>query len=168
MITFKEIKNFCEKNNIRHEIRKQYGIPHNYMELVDGEVKWVEHRAFLGYEIGMNNIAGKRGQSEWQWIWFETIGCYDEDGIKDDTELYFRERYSQVNGTSYKGWREGCKAVETIKRRLGEVSYLVYAFGESGYIAEFKTRREAQKKADELNDEYYQHKIWNVEEVLNA
>lgn len=31
----------------------------------------------------------------------------------------------------------------------------------------YKTREEAQKRADELNDEYYMHKVWNVEEVID-
>ena len=34
-----------------------------------------------------------------------------------------------------------------------------------GYIALRDTREEAQTVADRLNEEYYRHNVWNVEEV---
>ena len=117
MKTLAEIKSFCEKNNVRYEINPLYGEPYELLENVDGKYEFVEHRTLLGYEIGMNNIAGKKGQSEWQWVWFETIAHFDEE-LKDDTKFYFRERYSQVNGRSYKGWREAIKVFDTIERRM--------------------------------------------------
>ena len=116
MKTLSQLKSFCEKNNVRYEINAIYGKPYEILEYVDGKFKSVEHRTLLGYEIGMNNIAGKSGKSEWQWTWFETIGCYDEP--KDDTVFFFRERYSMVNGTSNKGWREAINAENTIERRM--------------------------------------------------
>ena len=120
MKTLKELKNFCEKNNVRYEINPLYSKPSWIEQLVkdeNGKLRFtlVEHRTLLGYEIGMNNIAGKKGQSEWQWVWFETIACFDEP--TDDTNFFFRERYSQVNGTSNKGWREEMNAENTIERR---------------------------------------------------
>lgn len=121
MKTLKELKNFCEKNNVRYEINAIYGKPFDILEYKDGKFKFVEHRTLLGYEIGMNNIAGKRGRSEWQWTWFETIGCFKEsEQPNDDTKFYFRERYSMVNGKSNKGWREAMKVEDTIERRMTE------------------------------------------------
>ena len=115
MKTLKELKNFCEKNNVRYEINPIYGKPYETLEYVDGKFKYVEHRTLLGYEIGMNNIAGKSGKSEWQWTWFETISC--DENLTDDAKFFFRERYSMVNGTSNKGWRELLKAEDIIERR---------------------------------------------------
>lgn len=116
MKTLKELKNFCKKNNVRYEINPIYGKPYEILDYVDGKFKYVEHRNLLGYEIGMNNIAGKNGKSEWNWTWFETFACDDE--IKDDTKFFFRERYSMVNGISNKGWREAFQAERTIERRM--------------------------------------------------
>lgn len=116
MKTLKELKNFCEKNNVRYEINAIYGKPYEVLDYVDGKFKYVEHRTLLGYEIGMNNIACKRGRSEWNWTWFETIACFEEP--TDDTKFFFRERYSMVNGKSYKGWREDMNAEKTIERRM--------------------------------------------------
>ena len=116
MKTLAQLKNFCEKNNVRYEINPMYGQPYEILDYVDGKFKYVEHRTLLGYEIGMNNIAGKRGMSELQWTWFETIACFDEP--KDDTMFFFRERYSQVNGTSNKGVREMLNAEDIIERRM--------------------------------------------------
>ena len=59
MKTLKELKNFCEKNNVRYEINAIYGEPYEILDYVDGKFKYVEHRNLLGYEIGMNNIAGR-------------------------------------------------------------------------------------------------------------
>jgi len=114
MKTLKELKNFCKKNNVRYEINPLYSKPYEILDYVDGKFKYVEHRTLLGYEIGMNNIAGKSGRSEWQWVWFETISCEP----KDDTLFFFRERYSMVNGTSNKGLNEERNAENTIERRM--------------------------------------------------
>ena len=115
MITLKQLKDFCEKNNVRFEMHPQYSKPTDIMVYENGKYVWKEHRTLLGYEFGMNNIACRSGKSEWNWTWFETIGCYEEP--KDDTVFYFRERYSQVNGKSYTGWRESMKAEDTIMRK---------------------------------------------------
>lgn len=116
MKTFKELKDFCEKNNVRYELNAIYSKPYEYPAYENG--KWVrkESRTLLGYEFGMNNIAGRKGKSEWQWTWFETIFCVDE--IKDDDKFFFRARYSMVNGKEYKGWREDLNAENTIERRM--------------------------------------------------
>lgn len=116
MKTYQELKNFCEKNNVRYEIHPMYSEPYGILDYVDGEFKYVERRTLLGYTIGMNNIAGKKGKSEWQWTWFETMACGEE--ITDDTNFFFRERFSMLNGTSNKGWREGWNAENTIERRM--------------------------------------------------
>ena len=121
MKTFKELKNFCEKNNVRYEINPLYSRPKMIEQFVQGEdgkysITMVEHRTILGYEIGMNNIAGKKGQSEWQWVWFETVLC--PETLEDDTKFIFRNRYSQVNGENHKGFRESWQAEKTIERRM--------------------------------------------------
>jgi len=121
MKTLNELKNFCEKNNVRYEMNPLYSEPIIIEQLVkdeNGKIRFamVEHRTLIGYEFGMNNIAGKSGRSEWQWVWFETIGCFDEP--KDDTKFCFRNRYSMVNGENHKGWREEWKAENTIERRM--------------------------------------------------
>lgn len=121
MKTLNELKSFCEKNNVRYEMNPLYSKPSMIEQLVkdeNGKIRFtmVEHRTLIGYEFGMNNIAGKSGRSEWQWVWFETIGCFDEP--KDDTEFWFRNRYSMVNGENHKGWREEWNAENTIERRM--------------------------------------------------
>lgn len=115
MITLKQLKDFCEKNNVRYEMNPQYSKPTDIMVYEDGKYVWKEHRTLLGYEFGMNNIACKSGKSEWNWTWFETLCCWDEP--TDETDMCFRERYSQVNGKSYKGWREAMKAENIIIRK---------------------------------------------------
>ena len=121
MKTFNELKNFCEKNNVRYEMNPLYSEPSMIEQFVKDEngnyhFRLVEHRTLIGYEFGMNNIAGKKGRSEWQWVWFETIGCHEE--VSDDTMFWFRNRYSQVNGENHKGWREEINAENTIERRM--------------------------------------------------
>ena len=62
----------------------------------------------------MNNIAGRKGLSEWQWTWYEMIDIE----LKDDSLFFFSERYSQVNGKSYKGFNEEWNAEQTMDRRM--------------------------------------------------
>ena len=121
MKTLNELKNFCEKNSVRYEMNPVYSKPFMIEQLVrdeNGKIRFtlVEHRTHLGWEFGMNNIAGKSGRSEWQWVWFETIGCDKE--VHDDTMFFFRNRYSMVNGENHKGWREEMNAESTIERRM--------------------------------------------------
>lgn len=121
MKTLNELKNFCEKNNVRYEMNPLYSKPSMIEQLRKDEngnlrIEMVEHRTLIGYEFGMNNIAGKSGKSEWQWVWFESIACFEEP--KDDTIFWFRERYSMVNGKAYKGFREEFNVENTIERRM--------------------------------------------------
>lgn len=107
MKTLAQLKNFCEKNNVRYEINPLYYDCDRFLP--------VEEREIMGYEIGMNNISGKQGASSWQWVWFE---CYTfGKPLSDECEMMFRERYSQLNATSNKSWREGWAAEATIERR---------------------------------------------------
>lgn len=121
MKTFKELKDFCEKNNVRYEINPLYSEP-TMIETVDRDengnlrFKFKEHQTLIGYEFGMNNISNRCGKSEYQWVWYETVVCFDEP--TDDTQFFFRARYSQVNGKTYKGWREEMNAEETMERRM--------------------------------------------------
>lgn len=108
MKTLSQLKAFCEKNNIKYELNPMLG--HEYYNSFKG--KW--QRPQIGWYFGMNNIAGKKGKSEWQWTWFE---CYDNE-VKDDTIFFFSERYSMLNGRSYKGGSEMIQAEDTIERRM--------------------------------------------------
>lgn len=120
MKTFKELKDFCEKNHVRYETNPLYSKPTMVEQLErdeNGKIRLVfkEHRTLLGFEMGMNNIAGRKGRSEWQWVWFETLLCVEE--LTDDCQMIFRNRYSMVNGCNHEGWREAVNAVKTIERR---------------------------------------------------
>lgn len=109
MKTFAELKAFCEKNNVRYEINPKRSD------------KWYNpySRQFedciLGWYFGMNNIAGKSGKSEYQWTWFY---CYAAEKPTDESKFFFEERYSQVNGKSYKSVREEIQAEDCIERRM--------------------------------------------------
>lgn len=109
MKTLAELKAFCEKNNVRYELNPHYA-KDGFYNIITGEYEKVQ----VGWFFGMNNIAGRKGKSEWNWTWFKSIGSE----ANDDTMFYFSERYSMVNGKSYKGWREDMAANETIERRM--------------------------------------------------
>ncbi len=109
MITYKELKEFTAKCNVKHELNPRYCDSEYYSTITH---KW--ERVQLGWYFGMNNISGKSGQNEWQWVWFS---CLDDE-ITDESVFFFVERYSQMVGRSYKGIREDIRACETIKRRM--------------------------------------------------
>ena len=108
MITYKQLKEFTEKCGVRFELNPRYA-KEGYYNL-DG--KYI--RPQIGWFFGMNNISGRSGSSEYQWVWFS---CLD-DTLVDSSVFFFEERYSQVIGKSYTGWREGFRATDTIERRL--------------------------------------------------
>ena len=119
MKTYKELKDFCETKNVRHEVHPIYSKPYECPELEDGKLVWKEKRCIVGYEFGMCNIAGRKGKSEWQWVWFETIYC--PETMEDDVCFFFRNRYSQLTGQDHKGWREAVNAENTIELRMKNV-----------------------------------------------
>jgi len=105
MITYKQLKDFCNKCNVRFELNKRLWDVNDSAEDPDN---------IRSYYFGMNSISGRSGKSEWQWFWFESIG----KEINDDTLFFFVERYSMVNGSSNTNWREGIKAEDCIERRM--------------------------------------------------
>lgn len=109
MKTLKELKEFCERNNVKHELNPKYA-KDEYYSFVTNKFEKIQ----VGWYFGMNNLSGKKGKSEWNWVWFE---CYSETA-NDDTNFYFAERYSMLNGKSYCGIREGISAERTIERRM--------------------------------------------------
>lgn len=113
MKTYKQLKEFCETKKVRYEVNPIYSDP--WYNPYDME----EHRTILGFELGMCNIAGRKGKSEWQWVWFETLLC--PEALEDDTQFSFRNRYSQVNGRNHRGWREAINADNTIESRMRNV-----------------------------------------------
>lgn len=112
MKTLAELKNFCEKCNVRYEINPAYGT--EFYNLSTG--KW--EKSIVGYYFGMNNIAGRKGRSEWNWTWFQ---CWDAE-LKDDSMFFFSERYSMLNAKSYKGANENWNANQTIERRMEAIA----------------------------------------------
>ena len=110
MKTLKELKDFCNKFGIRYEICERLG--DETYDFVNGT--W--YRPVLGYEIGMNNISGRKGFSEWSWTWFKTFTLPSEE-LTDDTHFWFDRRYSQMVGKTYKGWNEEFKAMHIIENR---------------------------------------------------
>lgn len=119
MKTYKELKDFCETKNVRHEVHPIYSEPYEYLACEDGKMVWKESRTILGFAFGMCNIAGRKGKSEWQWVWFETLLCPSE--LENDTKFCFRNRYSQLTGQDHKGWREAVNAENTIEARMRNV-----------------------------------------------
>lgn len=73
------------------------------------------------------------------------------DVVELDGKYYYCDSY---------GWEllDWSVPAETVKK------YIVTADNVS-YHSIYDTKAEADAKAEQLNDEYYQHKIWNVEEV---
>ena len=112
MKTFAELKEFCEKCNVKFELNPKYG-SEQYNPWT-GE--W--EKPIIGYFFGMNNIAGRKGKSEWNWTWFEMV---DFD-LREDSLFFFCERYSMVNGKSYKGANELWNAEHTMNRRMEAIA----------------------------------------------
>ena len=105
MKTYKQLKDFAEKNNVRFEVNPKWS--GEYYSHTEG--KYV--RDIIGYYFGLNNITGRKGKSEWQWVLYET---YDTE-LTDESLFFFVERYSCVNGKSYKGFEERMRANGIIK-----------------------------------------------------
>jgi len=101
MITYAQLKSIAEKNNCKVEVLPVYSKPVEYYAFEDGKLTIKEHRTHLGFEIGVRNLYGRKGRSEWQWFWFSTFGC--PETLEDDTELLFSHRYSQLTGKYHKG-----------------------------------------------------------------
>ncbi len=113
MITYAELKKFVEIKGNKFElnpIKSEY----DGIDLVDGEIKSVKKEYITGYYLGINNLACRKGKSEWQWTWFKTIS----EELNDDTIFWFEERYSMINGKSYKGTLMGIDAEESIRKRV--------------------------------------------------
>lgn len=108
MKTYSELKQFIEKTGCRFEcnpIIHEYEYFHPYNGIVKDEI-------IEGYSFGIKNPSQKKGKSEWQWVWFESIG----EKLNEDTRFFFRHRYSQVNAKTYKGWEERARINERIEK----------------------------------------------------
>lgn len=84
--------------------------------------------------------------------WFSGHSLSMSDVVEIDGRYYYCDDF---------GWKEVSFPTDDTKKK-----YIVTADGVS-FVASYDTREEAQAKADELNDDYYQHKVWNVEEVAD-
>ena len=109
MFTYKQLKEVTEKCQVKFELSPRYADRGYYN--MDG--KYVQPQ--IGWWLGLNNISGRSGQSEWQWVWFT---CLD-DNLTDESKFFFDQRYSMAVGQVYRGWREGFRAFKTIEKRLG-------------------------------------------------
>lgn len=107
MITYKQLKSIAEKNGCKIEVNTMYSKPWYNPYSME------EHRTQLGYEIGICNLYGRKGRSEWQWFWFESAFCPKE--LDDDTQFIFNRRYSQLTGKCNKGVWERINAHDYIK-----------------------------------------------------
>ena len=107
-----QLREFAKTCNVRFEEHQIIEKGEEYYNPFSKE--WITPEYVVGYEIGFNNISGRSGVAEWQWVWFHT---YKEE-VNDDTDMYFRERYSMNTGESHKSFREGWNAERTIIRRM--------------------------------------------------
>lgn len=108
MKTFAQLVNYCEKLGLKYEVNKKFA--DNYRFLPEDE------RHEFGTYFGICNLANKKGASEWSWTWFSS---YDnKSDLTEESVFFFEERYSQMVGRSYTGWRERSRANEAIERVL--------------------------------------------------
>lgn len=110
METFGLLKSFCERFNVRYEVNPYYAEE----EVYNYETKKFE-KIQCGWWFGMENISGRKGKSEWNWVWFRCIG----ESLTEDKTFFFEERVSMINGKTYKGINEWLTATRTIRRRMG-------------------------------------------------
>lgn len=104
-------KQFVEKLGVETEINpivKHLSVDDDFL----GHKEWAYTS---GYEIGIKNVSGRKGQAEYNWVWYETYG----EELNDDTDLFFRYRFSQLNGKKFGGTREDVKALDSVARRMG-------------------------------------------------
>lgn len=108
MKTYSDLIKFCEKLGLQYVVNKRFS--DNWTFLPE------EERHEFGTYFGICNLANRKGDSEWSWTWFS---CYDNKAdLTDDSMFFFEERYSQMVGKSYKGWRERARANEKIEKTL--------------------------------------------------
>lgn len=107
-----ELRNFAQACNVCFEEHPIIRKGEEYYNPFSKE--WITPEYVVGYEIGLNNISGRTGVAEWQWVWFDTF----KDEVDGNTEMCFRERYSMNTGKSHKSFREGWDAEKTINRRM--------------------------------------------------
>lgn len=108
MKTYSELISYCEKLGLQYVVNKRFA--DNYTFLPE------EERHEFGTFIGICNLANRKGDSEWSWTWFSSYDNKSE--LKEDSVFFFEERYSQMSGRSYKGWRERARANERIEKVL--------------------------------------------------
>lgn len=107
MITYAQLKSIAAKNGCKVEVEQIFSKPWYNPYSME------EYRTPLGFEVGIRNLYGRKGRSEWQWFWFKTSLC--PETLEDDTQLYFEHRYSQLTGKSNKGIWESINAHNYIR-----------------------------------------------------
>jgi hypothetical protein len=108
MKTFSELKTYCEKQGLQFEVNQRFMDNYTFLP--------AEERHEFGTFFGICNLANRKGDSEWSWTWFMSYDNKSE--LKEDSVFFFEERYSQLSGRSYKGWRERSRANEKIEKTL--------------------------------------------------
>jgi len=84
--------------------------------------------------------------------WFSGHSLSVSDVVEIDGKYYYCDSY---------GWEE----ISFQPKNEPKKAYIVKAYSSCTYKAKFNTREEALAEANKLNDEYFEHKIWNVEEI---
>lgn len=116
MITYAQIKSIAAKNGCKVEVSPINSKTHTRMVVKDGKYTWEDYTFILGYKVGVQNLFGRKGRSEWQWFWFETLAC--DETLDDDSQLLFIHRYSQLTGQYNKGLMERVKVMEFIDKNV--------------------------------------------------
>lgn len=110
MKTYKELKDFAEKRGSKFKLNPKF----RELNLYDFFGNLQTEKEIFGYYFGIQNPSGRKGKSEYQWVWFETY----KTEVNEDTIFYFEERYSMLNGKSYKGISEEIRINEMIEKAL--------------------------------------------------
>lgn len=114
MITYAQLKSIAAKNGCKVEVNTIYGKPYDCPGIDEnGKVVWRTIRVQLGFEIGVRNLYGRKGKSEWQWFWFETLST--PETLEEETRLIFKHRYSQLTGNYNRGLWERINACNYIE-----------------------------------------------------
>ena len=108
MKTYQELINYCEKLGLQYVVNKRFLDTYTFLP--------EEERDEYGTYFGICNLANRKGDSEWSWTWFQSYDNKSE--LKGESVFFFEERYSQMSGRSYKGWRERSRANERIEKIL--------------------------------------------------
>lgn len=114
MKTYGELKAFVEKVNAKYEMHPLYHVYEHYNPFT-GE--WEKNKILIGYEFGIENIAGRKGASTYIYTWFQCDVIGNEE-LNDNSTFFFRNKYNWASGREEKGVMVGINAEMTMERRM--------------------------------------------------